>query len=173
MAETGRALPLRSVSFDEFVAGERPRLLAMAFALCADRYAAEDLVQEALIEAYRRWDRIAEYEEPGAWARRVVMNRSTSRWRRMRSESNALERLNARPAAIPFERDPDADRFWAAVRALPRRQSQMVALRYVEDLSIAEIATVMACAEGTVKATLSQARAALAKALRAEVRNNE
>ena len=161
-----------SDDFASFVARERPSLLAVAFALCADRHAAEDLVQDALIEAFRRWDRLGTYDEPGAWARRVVVHRVTSRWRKMGTESRALARFGAWPTAPVTERDPDADRFWDAVRALPRRQSQMIALRYVDDLEIAEIARVMECAEGTVKATLHQARRTLAQRLALEVRDD-
>ena len=158
--------------FEAFVAEERLRLLAVAFALCADHHGAEDLVQEALLEAFRRWDRLGGYDDPGAWARRVVVHRATSRWRRLQTESRALTRLGARPAPTAVERDPDADRFWDAVRALPPRQAQMIALRYVDDLDLAEIGRILECAEGTVKATLHQARRALAARLGAEVRDD-
>jgi RNA polymerase sigma-70 factor, ECF subfamily len=58
--------------------------------------------------------------------------------------------------------------FWAAVRALPSRQAQAVALYYLEDLSIQQTATVLGCAEGTVKAHLAKARRALARRLRVD-----
>jgi len=169
---TGAHEHIVSDDFTSFVVRERASLLGVAFALCADRHAAEDLVQDALVEAFRRWDRVGTYDEPGAWARRVVVNRATSRWRRLGTESRALARFGARPVAPGTERDPDADRFWDGVRALPRRQSQMIALRYADDLEIAEIATVMECAEGTVKATLHHARRALAQKLALEVRDD-
>ena len=58
-----------------------------------------------------------------------------------------------------------ADRFWAAVRTLPRRQQAVVALHYLEDRSVADVAQVLGIAEGTVKAHLHKARAALADRL--------
>ena len=61
--------------------------------------------------------------------------------------------------------EPDLE-FWAAVRALPTRQRQMVALYYLGDCSVSEIALTLACAEGTVRATLHKSRQALAKRLR-------
>jgi RNA polymerase sigma-70 factor (ECF subfamily) len=154
-------------SFDDFVTAERRHLLAVAFSLCADRHAAEDLVQDALVEAYRRWPRLSHYDDPGAWARRVVVTRATSLWRRRRNERVAVQRLDARPDAAPVEEDVDA--FWRVVRALPPRQAQVVALRYADDLEVAEIGRVLGIAEGTVKATLSQARAAIARMLALEV----
>ena len=60
--------------------------------------------------------------------------------------------------------EPDAD-FWAAVRTLPRRQAQAIALFYLEDLPVAGIAAVLGCAEGTVKALLHQGRRGLAARL--------
>jgi RNA polymerase sigma-70 factor (ECF subfamily) len=61
---------------------------------------------------------------------------------------------------------PDADEaVWAAVRALPPRQAQVVALFYVDDRSVADIARILECAEGTVKAHLHAARQALSRAL--------
>jgi RNA polymerase sigma-70 factor (ECF subfamily) len=55
--------------------------------------------------------------------------------------------------------------FWAEVRKLPRRQAQVVALHYVYDLGLAEIARTLGCAEGTVKVHLSRGRAALSERL--------
>jgi RNA polymerase sigma-70 factor, ECF subfamily len=66
------------------------------------------------------------------------------------------------PSGRPEE--PDAD-FWRAVRALPRRQAQAIALFYLEDLPVAAIAEVLDCAEGTVKALLHQGRRTLAARL--------
>jgi RNA polymerase sigma-70 factor (ECF subfamily) len=95
--------------------------------------------------------------------RRTAINLALSDRRRRGAERRALERVGP-----PAESSDDgagavasADRFWRAVRELPRRQAAVVALHYVEDRSVAEIATVLEIAEGTVKAHLHQARAAL------------
>ena len=61
---------------------------------------------------------------------------------------------------------PEVDEFWALVRQLPDRQAAAVALHYLEDRSIAEMAVILDCAEGTAKAHLHKARATLASRLR-------
>jgi RNA polymerase sigma-70 factor (ECF subfamily) len=106
------------------------------------------------------WDRV---DNPGAWVRRVVSNRAVSRWRRRTRELAALTRLAAR--AEPVVLEPADDAFWDAVRALPHRQAQVVALYYLEDLSVVAIAGVLGIAGGTVKATLAKARQRLATQL--------
>jgi RNA polymerase sigma-70 factor, ECF subfamily len=140
------------------------RLVALAYGLSGSRTAAEELAQEAFLAAHRRWDEIGAYADPGAWLRRVVVNRAVSIVRRRVAEGLALARLGARrelPDTLP-EHD---EAVWRAVRALPRRQAQVVALRYVDDRAVADIAAVLGCAEGTVKAHLHQARQSLARTL--------
>lgn len=158
-AAESRVAPAEA-GFDAFWASDHAAVLALAAALTGDWNVAEDLTQDAFSAAHRNWDAI---ENPAAWIRRVIANRAASHWRRRAREAAALARLAARPDRVMLA--PEYDEFWAKVRALPRRQAQVVALRYVEDLSISEIAVVLDIAEGTVKATLSHARAALARAL--------
>lgn len=61
--------------------------------------------------------------------------------------------------------DPDDEAFWELVRALPRRQAQSVALHYLFDLSVADVAATLGIAEGSVKVHLSRARQTLAARL--------
>jgi RNA polymerase sigma-70 factor (ECF subfamily) len=152
------------VSFDELYRRDFARLVSLAHGLSGSRAAAEELVQEAFLAAHRRWDRIGAYDDPSAWLRRVVVNRSVSAVRRRVAEGMALTRLGGRrelPDALP-EHDEEV---WRAVRRLPPRQAKVVALYYVDDRSVAEIATILDCAEGTVKAHLHQARQSLARTL--------
>ena len=140
------------------------RLVALAFGLSGSRSAAEELAQEAFLAAHRRWNEIGAYADPAAWLRRVVVNRSVSVARRRVAEALAVARLGARrelPDALP-EHD---EAVWRAVRALPRRQAQVVALHYVDDRAVADIAAILGCADGTVKAHLHQARQSLARTL--------
>ena len=153
-----------AVGFDAFARRERQALVAFAWSLTGDAGAAEDLAQEALEAAWQGWDRIGGYERPGAWARRVVANRAVSRGRRSGSERRALGRVAARPVAA-IELEPADDRFWAAVRALPERQAQAVALHYLDDWGVGEIAEVLGLAEATVRVHLHRGRLALARAL--------
>ena len=150
-------------TFDAFWTSDHAAVLALAAALTGDWNVAEDITQDAFGAAHRNWDQI---HNPAAWVRRVVTNRAASHWRRSAREAAAFTRLAARPDAVVLA--PEYDEFWAKVRALPRRQAQVAVLRYLDDRSISEIAAVLEIAEGTVKATLSHARAALARALALE-----
>ena len=155
---------VRVESFDAFYAREYSSLVAMAFALTGSRAHAEDVAQEAMLTAYRRWDDVSRLDVPAAWVRRVCANTATSLVRRRVVEARALVRLRSRPVLVA-ELDETDGAFWAEVRRLPRRQAQCVALRYVYSCSVAEIAGILGCAEGTVKSQLWHARARLAERL--------
>jgi RNA polymerase sigma-70 factor (ECF subfamily) len=155
---------LRVESFDAFYAREYASLVAMAYALTGSRAHAEDVAQEAMLTAYRRWDDVSRLDVPAAWVRRVCANTATSLVRRRIVEARALVRLRSRPVVVA-ELDETDGAFWAEVRRLPRRQAQCVALRYVYGCSVAEIAGILGCADGTVKSQLWHARARLAERL--------
>jgi RNA polymerase sigma factor (sigma-70 family) len=152
-------------SFEHFYLQEYPQVVKLAYALSGSRMSAEDIAQEAFLRAYRDWERVRSYEHQAAWVRRVAANLATSGLRRRLVEARALARLAARrePALDPL---PESNaEFWRAVRALPQRQGQAVALYYLEDRSIAQTAVVLDCAEGTVRAHLAKARRTLARRL--------
>jgi RNA polymerase sigma-70 factor (ECF subfamily) len=151
-------------SFDDFYVAELPRLVALARGLCGAAIA-EDVAQEAMLVAYRRWREVGDKERPDLWVRRICANLAVSQFRRKVVELRAVARLGKRSTAPPAELSPDAEDFWAAVRALPRRQAQAAALRFVYDLPIADIAATLECTEGTVKQHLSRARRSLAATL--------
>jgi len=154
-----------STDYEDFFREELRPLVALATAIAgADR--GEEIAQEALLRAHREWDRIARYDKPGAWVRRVAINLATSSQRRRSAERRALQRVATRRQldAPP----PEVDDFWALVRRLPDRQAAAVALHYLEDLSVAEIADTLGCAEGTAKAHLHKARRTLAEHLRSQ-----
>jgi RNA polymerase sigma-70 factor (ECF subfamily) len=149
-------------TFDAFWRRDHVAVVAFAYALTGSRSAAEDLAQDAFAAAAAAWTTL---ENPSAWVRRVVANRSASHWRKHGAEERALTRWVSRHRGDAYEMNPEDTEFWDAVRRLPRRQAQVIALHYLDDLSVAAIAAVLDIAEGTVKATLHKARAALARAL--------
>ncbi|HEX2047201.1 MAG TPA: sigma-70 family RNA polymerase sigma factor [Acidimicrobiales bacterium] len=159
-------------AFEALYRREFPAVVALAYVLSGSRHAAEELAQDAFLAAHRRWDDVCEYDDPAAWVRRVCANRSVSLIRRRMSEARAMTRLAGR-RALPDELPPDASTFWRAVRRLPARQAQVVALRYLEDMAVADIAAVLGCAEGTVKAHLHRARRSLAAELECELKEEE
>jgi RNA polymerase sigma-70 factor (ECF subfamily) len=152
-----RALPL----FDSFYASEFEAVAGLAYALSGSRLAAEDLAQDAFLAAYRRWDVIGRYDNPGGWVRRAVAKRSVSAVRRRVTEAKALPKLAASPDLLP-ELSPEAADVWRAVRRLPKRQAQVVALFYLEDLSLDDVADTLDVAVETVRTHLSRARKKLA-----------
>ena len=153
-------------NFDAFYRRELAGLVAFARALAGPGYA-EDIAQDAMLTAYRHWREVSRLDSPAAWVRRVCANRAVSALRRRGVEARALVRLGSRRApADPAPRE--YEEFWAEVRRLPRRQAQVVALHYIYDLGVAEIASTLGCAEGTVKVHLSRGRAALGSRLNME-----
>jgi RNA polymerase sigma-70 factor (ECF subfamily) len=151
-------------TFDSFYLRELPRLVALARALTGSAAAAEDVAQDAMIAAYRRWDEVAGLDIPAAWVRRVCANRATSHLRRRSSEARAVLRLSGVRQNDPELPPIDAD-FWASVRRLPRRQAQAIALHYLYDMSVTDVALTLGCSSSSVKAHLVRGRSALARAL--------
>lgn len=163
-------------AFDALYRDEWHGLVALGWSLTGSWARAEELTQDAFADAYRRWDEIARLDRPGAWVRRALINRSASDHRRRGVEIRGLARWSSRrasdddtaaadrtgDAAVDRVGDPD---FWAAVRALPTRQAECVALHYLEDRSVADIALVLGCKESTVKVHLHRGRTALAARL--------
>jgi RNA polymerase sigma-70 factor (ECF subfamily) len=151
-------------AFESFYRREYPRLLVLARALTGAA-AAEDLAQEVMLVAYRRWSHIAFLASPAGYVRGICVHKGTSALRRLGSERRALQRYAARPVARMEPLPTDSERFWAEVRRLPRRQAQVTVLYYALDLPVSDVASILDCAEGTVKAHLSRARDGLATRL--------
>lgn len=152
-------------SFDAYYQRDYRSLVGLAYVLTGTQWAAEDLAQEALTEAHRHWGKISGYDNPGAWVRRVMVNRGTSRFRKLGRETRMLTRIGSRRTEVVLPSETSTE-VWAAVRTLPKRQAQAIALLYWEDLSIREIASVLDCGEETVKTHLKRGRQALAIALK-------
>lgn len=147
--------------FGSFYRREYAGVATLTMVLTRSRSAAEDLAQEAFLRAHRDWADIANHENPEAWVRRVAINLAMSHFRRLRAEARAVLRIGGRSAFIDM--NPEALEFWAVVRKLPSRQAQVVALRYVEDLAVADIANTLGISEGSVKTHLHRARETLAR----------
>jgi RNA polymerase sigma-70 factor (ECF subfamily) len=164
----GRTLPAETVvreDFAEFYAREIRSVIGLVYVLSGSRNGAEDLAQESFLTAYRHWHRVQVYDNPGAWVRRVAANRAISVGRRRVAEAKALVRLGGERLTVP-DLTIETEGLWASVRALPRRQAQVVALRYWDRLSAREIAEILDLSEASVKSHLQRARQSLAKAQR-------
>ena len=155
-------------TFEEFYAREFPAVVGLAFALSGSRAASEDLAQDAFLAAHRDWERVAAYARPDLWVRRVVSNLSMSMFRRRYAEARAMARVALGSSTTLPELSADDAEFWAAVRSLPRRQAQVIALRYLDDRPVAEIAEILGTATGTVKKHLYDGRRTVVRRLRLE-----
>lgn len=142
--------------FEQFVTARRAALLRTAYLLTGGHADAEDLVQVALVKSVPHWKRIAHRPEP--YVRQVLARESVSRWRRRRWRETATGVLPEHA-----ESGPDLDQREALRRALGSlapRQRAVIVLRYYEDLTEMETASVLGIAVGTVK---SQARDGLGR----------
>jgi len=127
---------------------------------------AEELVQDTFLSALGAWDRVSLYDQPRSWLRRVLLNRCTSRWRRRSRESiaNARHHQSVPIEAGPEQRRPDPE-LVAAIGRLSARQAQVVALHYVDDLKIDEVAMTLDISVTTTKTHLRRAMQALRRDL--------
>lgn len=152
--------------FDSFYRREYRAVLGLAIVLCRDRSAAEELTQEAFLLAFKAWAQVGRYENPGAWVRKVVSNRSVSRFRRAATEAKALvgmkQPLETKDSTGEVDGSVDV---WREVRRLPRRQAQVIALTYLSDLPRRDVAEILGCSEQTVKTHLRRGRDTLERRL--------
>jgi RNA polymerase sigma-70 factor (sigma-E family) len=144
--------------FDLFFRSSYAGAVRLAHLLTGDRWGAEDIAQEAYSRLHPRF---AELDNPEAYLRVSVVNAAQSFHRRRGRERARLQRVAAPGSAEAV--DGGARELLDAIDHLPYRQKAVVVLRYYEDLSEAEIATVLGCRPGTVKSLASRALAHLSK----------
>ncbi|HVV09428.1 SigE family RNA polymerase sigma factor [Amycolatopsis sp.] len=151
--------------FEQFVAGRLDRLLRYATALTCDPHLAQDVVQEVLLRAQARWQRISAMHAPESYLRRMVTNEYLS-WRRLRAARNiaathsTLDEIGT-PTADHAHRYAERDAMRGRIARLPRKQRAAILLRYYEDCTDEEIAEVLGCATGTVRSHISRALSTL------------
>lgn len=143
-------------AYEEFVRACTPSLSRTAHLLTGDGHLAEDLLQHALIQVARHWERIRGH--PEAYARRILATQNISWWRaRRRRPEVALETWHDRPAPAP-DRTLGVD-ILAALAQLTPRQRTVLVLRYAEDLTETQVADLLGIRPGTVKSIARQATA--------------
>ncbi|MFF5215477.1 SigE family RNA polymerase sigma factor [Micromonospora sp. NPDC000442] len=154
--------------FRDFVAARSGALLRTAYLLTGDWGTAEDLLQTALTKTYLAWKRLGGIEAIEPYARRVMVNTSTSWWRRRWHGERPTEVLPEHAATDEIERQLDRDVLWRHLRALPARQRAVLVLRFYEDMSEAQTAAILEISPGTVKSQTSRALATLRRRIGAE-----
>jgi RNA polymerase sigma-70 factor (sigma-E family) len=150
------------MTFQEFAATRLPALLRFAVVLTGDRDLAEDVLQEVLLRVHQRWNRIGALDSPEHYVRRMITNEYLS-WRRRWARVVPHAQPPVPPDPTPDHATVHAER--EALRTeldkLPRRQRAVLVLRYYAGLSDTQIAEVLGCSAGTVRAYASRALAAL------------
>jgi RNA polymerase sigma-70 factor (sigma-E family) len=147
-------------------------LVRLAVLITGDLGTAEDVVQDAFEHLHKSWHRLREPGSGLAYARTSVVNGC-----RMAHRRSAVARRYAPRLAGPAVTSPDAaaamadeSEMMAALRSLPRRQREVLVLRYYADLDVAEIAATLRIGASTVRSTMSRGLASLARALEGEQR---
>jgi len=149
--------------FREFVENRSSALLRTAVLLCGgDRHAGEDLLQNALVKAAGKWQRI---DEPEAYVRRILYRQQVSRWRLKwrRRELSVAEPPDggARTAGDSAAAAELRVVMREALGRLTARQRTVLVLRYFEDLPEADVARLLGCSVGTVRSTTHRSLARL------------
>jgi RNA polymerase sigma-70 factor (sigma-E family) len=178
--------PAATASVTALYAEHALGLVRLAVVVTGDRAAAEDIVQDAFLGLYRRWDQVSDMTAPLAYLRVSVMNGCRTALRRRSrlglwsgagfggdldeaalAESGPFAGL-AESAEASVLLGEEQRLVAAALRKLPRRQREAVVLRYYLDLSIEETAQVMGISPGTVKSATHRGLAAVGRTLREE-----
>ncbi|WP_308193146.1 RNA polymerase sigma factor [Micromonospora trifolii] len=150
-------------SFDDFYRSTTRRMMRYGYAVVGDYNEAQDLVQEAYARAWRQWGRLSAHPAPEAWLRLVVSRLATDRWRRLRGLRGALRLAGAPPSVSPP--NEDSVLLVQALRQVPATHRRALALHYLFDMPVEEIAVEIGVPVGTVKSWLSRGRARLAALL--------
>jgi RNA polymerase sigma-70 factor (sigma-E family) len=149
--------------FEEFYEQARADCLRAVYATVGDWSLAEDVTAEAFARAYASWRSVSRHPAPRAWVVRTALNTHISWWRRRRWEvawDASHDAEDRAPAGAGIDRN-----VMQALRALPARQREVVALRIFLDLDTATTARALGVAPGTVMTHLSRALTALRAAL--------
>ncbi len=167
----GTVVPRRGARVDDLADDFRalfvesfPRVVRTVWFVVHDRQVAEEVAQDAFAELYRSWRRVHDYDQPALWVRRVALRKAQReavravRRSRLERQASVLRPPVEAPVALH-------DDLLQALRTLPPRQRAVVALYYLEDRPMDEVADLVGCSTATGYVHLHQARVRLAAAL--------
>ena len=145
--------------FESFYREHWRTLTRLAHLLTGSQSVGEELAQEALLATHRRW---SEVDNPAAFARRCLVNLARSHQRRM-----VLQRRHGDdPQPLLHQLPPEVDETWQLIRRLKPDHRAVLVLRFYDDLTIDEIASLLDRPAGTIKSQLHRALAALKENVR-------
>jgi RNA polymerase sigma-70 factor (sigma-E family) len=154
-ADEAMSLELVSVDadFSEFFVRHKSEMMRLGYLMTSDGAQAEEAVQDAFAQVYRRWSHI---DDHAAYMRRIVVNRCSS-WHRHRAVVRRVQGRIAQQDSYFDQPDELAD----VLVQLPARRRAVLILRYYERRELSEIAETLGISIGTVKSTLHRALAQL------------
>jgi RNA polymerase sigma-70 factor (ECF subfamily) len=149
----------QTVDFEWVFRSTYPSTLRTCWLILHDRGRAEEVTQDAFVRLFERWRGVMEIDHPSAWVRQVAVRSAVRQAKQHRLRfSEPVEEPSA------WDDLPDVD-LWRAVASLAPQQRATVALYYLEDLSVEEVAYLLDVSTSTVKQHLHRARARLAALL--------
>jgi RNA polymerase sigma-70 factor (ECF subfamily) len=162
-------LPGEDAAFLTFYRHQRPRLRRTLTAIASDSRFVDDVVQDALLIARYKWPEICQYDKPGAWVTKVALRLLR---RHLKTDSKHYTPLvvdddHRRPTGEANLGEVVAEHhdLYAAIRKLPRCQREAVAMHYLLDYAIADVAVILGASEGSIKKNLHMARRRLEQEL--------
>jgi len=154
--------------FSLWLSTRQKMFIAAARGICFDSQIAEDVLQEALADVFKRWDKIKSHENLEAYTIRVIISRHTDmrrKWNRRRNE-NEVEYLEAfAGASIDEDSDSILDSLMvqSAIKSLTSMQRAVLLLHYVYGYTLKDVAEVLQIPAGTVASHLARGKAAVAE----------
>jgi RNA polymerase sigma factor (sigma-70 family) len=148
------------MDFDTYYAASYERVRRAMALTFRDPTLAEEIAQEAFFQTLRKWSKVSLLDHPEGWTMIVALNKGRDIYRR-RIRQEARQSIVVERSTRYSGEDRVEDRMLVAslLEGVSDRQREALLLRYISQLTIPEIAVVMGCAEGTVKATLHAALA--------------
>jgi RNA polymerase sigma-70 factor (sigma-E family) len=153
------------LDFEEYVTARGAALVRLARGLLRDPQHAEDLVQDVLVRAHQRWAAIRRTSNPDGYVYRMIVNASTSFWRRAARRELVMEtdRLPAADVSDASEQHGDRELMLTLLRRLPAKQRAVLVLRHYEGLTDAEIADLLGTSTVTVRSNAHRGLATMRK----------
>jgi RNA polymerase sigma-70 factor, ECF subfamily len=168
MGETAAVVdaPIETLGFEGFFEDEHVRLYRALVLMTADAHEAEELMQDAFLRVWERWDRVREMDNPTGYLYRAAMNLFRNRSRRLRLELRRRPGADASPDA--FEAVESRDRVARALRGLTPRQRAALVLTDLLGYESAEAGDLLRVKAATVRALVHQARESIRRTERTE-----
>ena len=155
-------------AFAELVERYSPRLRYFLRKLLASADGAEDALQDVWLSVFRHLPRLADPQALVAWLYRIARDQAFGRLRKLRKGEQPLDERTVADVPTADENDfsvEDAARIHAALDALPPEQREVLVLRFLEEMTYEQIASVVGCQLGTVRSRIHYAKQALKTAL--------